>query len=126
DRCAADRTRRRRALLPLEHLVADLDLLPLACAGGLEDGLELGARRRAAGDTEPALGPEDAIGASRRLRAIDEIVDELLLVAMHDLLGGNELEEGALELVDAGAGRGRDLEHAQDALVVDAERRRLW
>ena len=38
---------------------------------------------------------------------------------------GHELEQGELECVDAGSGRGRDAEHADDPLVLDVERRRL-
>ena len=127
-RRAAGRTHPRRGLAPLEHLVADLDLVSFARAGGLEDRFELGRLRRPTGDAKAALGAEDPEGAPRRLRPVHEIVDELLLVgrrARDDLLRRHELEERPLQLVDPGAGRGGDAEHADDALVVDGERRRL-
>ena len=64
----------------------------------------------------------------RRLRPVDEVVDELIVVAGrhgNDLVRRNELEERALQLLDPGARRGGDAEHAHDPLVLDLERRRL-
>src|SRR5207302_6313922 len=122
DRRAADRTRRRKDLLPFERLFAHLDLVSLARAGRLEDRLELRRVGRPTGDAEAAVGLEHAIRASRRLWAIDEVVDELRLLGQrNDRLLGNELEERALQVVDARAGRGGHAQHTHDALVLDVE-----
>ena len=59
-RDAAGRTRRRRGLLPLEHLLPQLDLVARPRARGAEDRLELVLGRRRARDAEAALGAEDA------------------------------------------------------------------
>ena len=79
-RRAAGRTLRRRGLLPFERLLSELDLVALARARRLQDRLELVRLGRAAGDAEAAVGAEDAVRATRRLRPVDEVVDELGVV----------------------------------------------
>src|SRR6476661_809325 len=84
-----------RTLAPLEHFVAELDLVAFAHACALQDLLELLGRGRPPGDAEPALRAEHAKRTTRRLRAVDEVVDELELVRRrggNDNLGGHELE----------------------------------
>src|SRR5262249_29012746 len=131
-RRAADRMLRRRgrpSRLPLERLVAELDLVALASARRPENCLELVRRRRRPRDAESALSPEHAIRATRRLRAVDEKVDELVLATRRRgrgaLVRRDKLEQRPLQLLDPRAGRGGDAEHAQDALVLDRERRWL-
>src|SRR5258706_8123879 len=100
---------------PLEHLVAQLDLVACARTRRLQDRLELLTHGRAARDAEAALGAEHAVRAPRRLWPVDEVVDELLVVAgckRHDLIRWDELEERALQILDPGSGRGRHAEHA--------------
>src|SRR2546421_2808572 len=99
--CRARRTAPRSSS-PLEHIVAELDLIALARARRLEDPLELGGVRCLAGDAEAALRSEDPKRAPRGLRPVDEEVDELLLVRGgdgYDFLRRDELEERALQLV---------------------------
>ena len=110
-RCAAGRTRRRRARsLPLERLLADLDLVALARAGRLEDRLELGRVGRASLDAEAAVGAEDAVRASRAAAAGRRGSRRAPLVRRDGTISSlrDELEERALQLVDAGARGGGD------------------
>src|SRR4051794_28489820 len=79
--CRGRRTAPQPSCLPLECLVAELDRVPFTHTCRLQDSLELCRRRQRAGDAEAAFGSEHPIPAAGGLRAIDEIVDELLLVA---------------------------------------------
>ena len=59
-------------------------------------------------------------------RTVDEVVREAFRLLLGQRLGlGDMAEEGALELVDAGSGRGRDGIDGDDPLVLDSELRRL-
>src|SRR5712691_9429514 len=75
---------------PLEHfLVAELDLVARPHARGFQHCLELLPHGRAARDAEAALGSEHAVGVPGRLRSVDQVVDELLVVpgrSRHDLI----------------------------------------
>ena len=62
---------------PLEHLVAELDLVARARTRAFRIASSSSPAGGRAGDAEAALGAEDAIGAPRRLRPVDEVVDEL-------------------------------------------------
>src|SRR5581483_3294356 len=127
-RSRARRTAAWRSRLPLQRLVADLDLVALAHARGPQDALELVAGRRRPGDTEAALGAKAPEGAPRRLRPVDEVVDELLLVLRRDRdddVLRDQLEERALQVCDPRTGRRGHRHDPQDALGLDPERGRL-
>ena len=114
-------------LLPLERLLADLDLVALARACRSEHGLELLALGRVADDPEAAVGAIDPVRAARRrLRAVLEELRQLGRVLGARLRRGRaEPEERELELVDPRAGRAGDREDADDPLVLDREAGRL-
>src|SRR5207247_6906456 len=113
--------RRARPSGELERLVADFDRRTAFRPGGLEHALELILRRRRALHAEATLGPQQAPRSRLRLRAVDEEVGELVIGAVERRGLGDEREEAAAELVEAGAGRARHAEDGDDTLVVDGE-----
>src|SRR5918999_66231 len=119
------RLRADRCSLHLEDLAVDLDLVPLACAGGLERSSELLlSGRHFARDAEATIGPEDAKALAVGPGPVNEEVDEAFGRSRRDLRWA-ELEERSLQLVDAGTGHARDAKDAHDSLVLDVELRGL-
>ena len=66
----------------LELLVADLDRRTVLRARRAQRALQILVRRRRAQHAEPVLGAQQAPAARLRLRAIDEVVGELVLPAL--------------------------------------------
>src|SRR5438270_282908 len=124
-----------RVLEPLEHAIEPLARIARTGGDGdrrelkdavrvlpVEEVAELVGADQEHGVAEAAVGAVDAVGrAAVGARPVDEVVGELGGRGTGGLLGGDELEERAPELLDAGSGRTRKGEDAQDPRILDGE-----
>src|SRR5207237_8276233 len=102
-----------------DDLLAEVDLVAALGAGRLERRFQLFLFRQLADDAEAAVGAVDAIRrAAAPSRPVDEVLGELGGRRGSGLRGRDELVERAPELLDAGAGRTRQGEDAQDPRIL--------